>query len=403
MYTSVRANHGPFRDGIKFKRVQQLSASSTLPSTMAKDSVFKGTDILLGEISRVGIQHNSKCSVVQENTYFSTSYDLGPTRIVVPGKRHNHKIPPHNLNQSTASPAHWTPPELPIAIPLDGPPTDPRTILPACPLDPLLRAVRITSPDFDLKALDLISDRRNLRALLDFVDGRSQGERIDAEIIGGTVLFFLGWSGRGYGHSSISYGINFEKRFTSALSEGTIQHNRVINYTLGGLKMMVKYQVDACIASEGSTISNTSNLTYSTTPTGLQVIKFGTLVPPETIIEIKTLRSGGRNSPIRPQTMAQLWFSKTPIVFAGYHDGTGHFSSVEEINVESAGLLGRWEMKHRASLQKVVKVIELVKAHLLSSPVKRQAIVLTKERLQFYSVVDSYELGLPTDLRANWA
>ncbi|KAF9462705.1 hypothetical protein BDZ94DRAFT_1309409 [Collybia nuda] len=130
-------------------------------------------------------------------------------------------------------PPRWTPPELPVMISLDTPPIKPQTILLACPPDPLLRVARATRPGLNLRALDFISDRRNLRVLLDFVEGGNRGEHIDTETIGGADLFFLSWPGPGYGHPSASYGINFEKCFTSALSEITVQHNRVINYTLG--------------------------------------------------------------------------------------------------------------------------------------------------------------------------
>ena len=111
----------------------------------------------------------------------------------------------------------------------------------------MLRAVDYTCSELTMKEFDFVTDRKNLRALLDFVQrgGSEAGHRIDVELVGDeTVLFFLGWSGRDYG-SARSYGINFERAFTSTLSEGTIQHNRVVTYTLGGLNMMVKYQADA--------------------------------------------------------------------------------------------------------------------------------------------------------------
>lgn len=70
----------------------------------------------------------------------------------------------------------------------------------------------------------------------------------------GTVLFFLEWSSRAYGGFK-SYGITFERAFTGKLSEGTIQHGRVVTYSLGGLHMMVKYQVDAHLSPAESVTS----------------------------------------------------------------------------------------------------------------------------------------------------
>jgi hypothetical protein len=278
----------------------------------------------------------------------------------------------------------------------------------------MLRAVEHTCPQLNLEEFDLITDRKNLRALLDFVQkgGSEAGHRIDAEVIGdGTVLFFLGWSGRGYG-SSKSYGVNFERAFTGPLSEGTIQHNRVVAYTLGSLNMMIKYQVDAYLGPVELAVSaispNAHSRSSTIAPTGLRVISCDTtVVAPESVLEIKTIRSGQRL--LKPQTMVQMWFSRTPILVAGWHDGEGQFTSVEEVNVMESGALGDWEVKHTKHLQKMLKLVEMIKEHLTTSPVKRQAIVLKKNSskleqpvVEFYNLVDSYELGLPHDLRAKW-
>ncbi|RDB22224.1 hypothetical protein Hypma_010763 [Hypsizygus marmoreus] len=269
--------------------------------------------------------------------------------------------------------------------------------------------MQITAPGLDLNEFDLITDRKNLRALYNFVkSGKKQWgrHRIDAEIVNGTVLFYLGWSGSGYGYYQ-SYGMKFEKKFTTPLSKGTIQHCRVIEYGLGGLKMMVKYQVDACL-NDGRNLSMiTSQAESSTgmTSTGFRITHSGTIVAPHNIVEIKTISTGYR--PDHPRTLTQLWFSRTPILMAGYHDRNGRFSSVEKIDVEATGALDQWEEQNTETLQKIIRLLEMVKTQLLSSPIKRQAIVLTNLRsydcVEFYSLSDDYEMGLPDDLRRKWA
>jgi len=163
----------------------------------------------------------------------------------------------------------------------------------------------------------------------------SGSHRIDAEIVGDTLLFYLGWVSGGYGHRENSYGMSFEKAFTGPLAEGTIAHRRVISYTFGGLKTLVKYQVDACINTMASDPVPTTFAPMLISPSGLQIMEHGTMIPLEHVIEIKTLGEGYR--PMIPRTMAQLWFSHTPVIMAGYHDGRGRFSSVEKIDVMESG------------------------------------------------------------------
>jgi hypothetical protein len=319
----------------------------------------------------------------------------------------------------TASPPLWTPQELPLVLPLDEPAVDPQKILQDCPMDAMLRAMNQTCPQINMKEFELISDRKNLRALFDFVRNKiaKAGHRIDAEVIGGTVLFYQGWSGNGYWNSK-SYGMNFERAFTSDLSEGTIQHNRVVTYSLGGFNMMVKYQADGYLGPAKSISMTASDdvLTHSSTiaSTGLRVIHRdpALVAAPESILEIKTIRqiSRQRRQLLNSKTMAQMWFSQTPILVAGWHDGNGWFSEVEKVNVMESGVLGNWEVRHREDLQKLLKLVEMIKEHLMASPIKRQAIVLRRGRskdeqpvVEFYSVMDSYGLGLPHDLRAKWA
>ena len=280
----------------------------------------------------------------------------------------------------------------------------------------MLRAVDLTCPELAMKEFDLITDRKNLRALLDFVQrgGSKAGHRIDAELVGDeTVLFFLGWSGRGYSGSR-SYGVNFERAFTSTLSKGTIQHNRVVTYTLGNLNMMVKYQADAYIGrAELPAVSATTHNKHAPSstiaPTGLRVITCdNTMVAPESILEIKTICAG--QPLLKSQTLGQMWFARTPILVAGRHHGEGQFMAIEANDIMQSGALGDWELRNKEYLQKMIKLAEMIKEHLASSTVKRQAIVLKRDRsnhglpvVEFYGLVDSYDLGLPHDLRAKWA
>ncbi|KAG5642925.1 hypothetical protein DXG03_001876 [Asterophora parasitica] len=361
---------------------------------MPQDSVYKGTSELLHEFAITDILPDRNCSVTPQDAFHPTSYDLGPDRVVAPG-----------------APPVWRPQHLPIVIPADEPAADPRNVLSSCPLDALLRALKITSPDLSLDQFDLVTDRKNLRALLSFFRPQNQeSHRIDAELFQGTLLFYLGWSAWGYSDPQWNtYGVNFERRFTSPLSNGAIQHNRVIAYGFGGLNVMVKYQVDACLPASWKASPMVAVHEHSTpaftTPTGLHVIQSGRKVSSEKIVEIKTCRPNRKGLHwISPRSLPQLWFSQTPLLITGYHDGAGRFSSIMGINVMQSGALKQWEGEHTLALQKVVRLIEMIKEHLTRSPIKRQAIVLEKGGfVKFYSLDGVYDTGLPADLRQVWA
>lgn len=355
-----------------------------------RDTIYKGTERLIHMIDATNIEPDPHRSITPELPSFPATYNLGPNRVIIPG-----------------SPPKWLPQDLPISLPPDTPTIDPRLILPACPFDAMLRAVSIISPSLEMDSFDLLTDRKNLRALLNFVNGVKQSYRIDAELIRGTLLFYLGWSSYGYSNIPNSYGLSFERAFTTPTPEGTIQHNRVIAYGFGGLKVMMKYQVDACLeASEPGWNALDHHITTPfTTPTGLSIFQSGTLVSPDNVVEIKTAREQA-HSTIVPRTLAQLWFSQTPILITGYHDGNGRFSSMRKTNMLESGLLKKWEVKNTTSLQKVVRLIEMIKDHLVCSPIKQQAIVLESGKMgstvKFYSLDGYHQVGLPDDLRQMW-
>jgi len=378
---------------------------------MAEQSIdiLEGTKKkVLRRISVQAIHADETRSVSLENISFPTSFDLGPDRMIVPGE-----LVPICLisgharyTSNIGSPPIWTPQELPITFSPDPTPIDPRTILPDCPLEPMLRAIQITSPDLAIRDYDLITDRKNFRALFKFFTSGLGPHRIDAEIVGHTLLFYLGWAAKGYGYRESSYGASFGESFTGPLSEGTIHHRRVISYTFGGLKTLVKYQVDACINTTESDAVPTTFAPTLISPSGLQIMEHGTMIPPEHVIEIKTLREG--YLPTNPRTMAQSWFTHIPVIMTGYHDRRGCFTSVEKIDLLERGAHGSWEILNKAILQKVVRVIEMIKEHMASSTCKRQAIILQSRGSGQHGVLKFYELksdvtSLPNDLRKIWA
>ncbi|QDS75923.1 hypothetical protein FKW77_002906 [Venturia effusa] len=127
---------------------------------------------------------------------------------------------------------------------------------PNSPLEPLFRSLFAVKPDFDVSAVDLVSDRNNIRKLLKFVNARTKGLsakdkfEIKAEVVGDRTLLFTRvepkterWS-----NGTDNYGHNFE----AAITKDHIgkSHHRIVSYDLGGLKIINRFECDAYLIPE---------------------------------------------------------------------------------------------------------------------------------------------------------
>ncbi|RDH37136.1 hypothetical protein BDQ94DRAFT_183979 [Aspergillus welwitschiae] len=324
---------------------------------MPKIPLLKGLLLPIGEIPLDSIQPDPNISCTKKDLKTITSYNLLPKKeksMVVPG-----------------TPPIYKPPTTPLLIPADSGKyiLDPNShIFPKCSLEPLLRAISTSTststtpkPKLNLTTTDLITDRRNLRLLLSFVSANKKPFRINIEVIHSTVLFSTWTSSKtntnfvgkfeGYGHS-------FEKTstWTPRYIRGSIIHNRVVRYTLGGIHILLRYEVDACMPGKPHTPN--PNNTNQQSPTGIHIINSGTLVPPHRIIEIKT---GPVNKRLdNSKNLSQMWFSHTPILCTGQYQPDGTFLPARTQNMEKEGRLAQWERDNEEKIRKLVSVLERV-------------------------------------------
>lgn len=121
---------------------------------------------------------------------------------------------------------------------------------PWSPLEPLFRAVRATNPGYDFKSLDIVTDRRPIRHLLDFADGEAEEFKFRVDIVGKIALFtrmetatreiIPAGEYRGNRHT-------FEASYTKIpdYAQGSTSHYRVIRYRLGDLQLLIRSAFDA--------------------------------------------------------------------------------------------------------------------------------------------------------------
>ncbi|UDD59275.1 hypothetical protein AFCA_006696 [Aspergillus flavus] len=126
---------------------------------------------------------------------------------------------------------------------------------PESSLEPLFRSLYIENPLYNIRLVDLITDRNNIRKLLSFINPNLSKNGLEpftigVEVTNNTAIFcrmeaetcmFIGpHEFRGYGHE-------FEKAFTTTQVSASTGHYRIISYNLGDLKFIVRYETDAYV------------------------------------------------------------------------------------------------------------------------------------------------------------
>ncbi|CAH0050852.1 unnamed protein product [Clonostachys solani] len=284
------------------------------------------------------------------------------------------------------SPPSWTPSNYPQKVPQDCGfvyIAQNAARHPDSPLEPLFRSLFHTNPTFDISSVDVITDRNNIRKLLYFVNPKLNGYRpepftIKAEVVGKTIIFSRDEAAtyeiiephqfRGFGH-------NFEKLYTSPEIMGSTGHHRIISYSFGGLKFVVRHETDGYMktppspdASPRQTQDETSlsgmmsTLSVSPTTVGhaiagskLSMCHVGKEVPIESTLEIKT-RAMTRRLEIS-DVAVQLWVSQTPMLVRAYHNrGTFQKPEVEDITAE----IKAWESEHEQDLKMLGGLIQKI-------------------------------------------
>ncbi|KAI1772319.1 hypothetical protein F4818DRAFT_183195 [Hypoxylon cercidicola] len=299
---------------------------------------------------------------------------------------------------------------------------------PSSPLEPLFRALYTTNPSFDIRSIDVVSDRNNIRKLLSFINpGSSRNPleefTIEVEVTGKTALFsrtetktqeFIGLHEfRGFGHE-------FEKAYTTEKIEGSTGHHRIISYRFGDLEMIIRHETDGYLADKSMpvlpvnerepddlsstmaslSLSSSSRLPTITSPgSQLTIKKGGQVVPRESTLEIKTRVS---HKPLSFQEVAaQLWVSQTPKLVRAYHD-RGKFQVPVVKDVTDA--IKNWEKVNQGDLNRLAalirKIVNVVKECGGRGVVKYDPCA---DKLVVRKVVEGKVKMLPKDLYSKWA
>ncbi|KAH8993052.1 hypothetical protein EDB86DRAFT_1403817 [Lactarius hatsudake] len=289
-----------------------------------------------------------------ENVKYVASYnwvDTDKPTIVVPG-----------------SPAIWTGHAVPFTLqPDDGSVfVDQNSArLSEYPMLPLFAAAdaihgpKTTASPVDWPTVDVITDRNGLRKLLRWLNpspGREVRDfRIDIQLVGTKTLVLGRWEGRSREPpSGRTYGFGFEEA-TSRAAPGCPPsgHHRAITYDMLGVKMVVRFEVDACLPTATSSVpkttpasvddladalggmnikhrtpATTKTTTSSSSPV-IDIVRAGTQVPQEALVEVTSRSVYFLDQLDWNELYPQLALSQTPALHIGVHE-RGVFSQLHE-------------------------------------------------------------------------
>ena len=313
---------------------------------------------------------------------------------------------------------------------------------PWSPLEPMIRSVVVMRPDFDLKNLDIVTDRRPLRHLLDFVSGTAEDFEFGVEILGRTAVFTrmerrtreLIPAGKFQGYRRA-----FEEAYTKLRrsAEGSTSHHRIIGYRLGGLKLLVRSAVDAYLQDEvageeksatkdhcgqddlvnfmkaASLDTDAPSVKATPDAPGVTVVHGGENIAHSSVLEFTT-RSKYAKRPFDYQAKyPDLWLSQTPHYVVAFHQHVGTQCSRQpngqprlaefrniQMNRMTENKLRSWEEDNQTHIRKLVVVLEEIikESGAMDSP----CIVRfseARESLTISKIDPETFAGVPKDLR----
>lgn len=280
---------------------------------------------------------------------------------------------------------------------------------------------------------DVFACGSTLGNLLRFTRGIDRAFRFTVEVIGDTVFLMrrendpkeLIEGVRGFGHS-------FPEAYTTWPKEvkGSETHQRVVQYNLGGLQCLVRFECDGFLeqsstedklrvttphdpsslpcedvlsaALSKSTVTAPESISMDPLST-LKVLKIGAPVPQNAIFDLKT-RTGKYKKDINMDDITpQLWVKQVPNFIVAYHDGGGLFQS-HDIHIQDARpLIRTFEKNNAEAIQSLVtlleKIIDVAKAE---PSAMLEVYCPSNEELQIRKQFGDGVRALPRELHDRW-
>lgn len=254
-----------------------------------------------------------------------------------------------------------------------------------------MQAILAFNPSFETTSIDLFACGSTLGNLLRFINSPDKAFRFSVEVIGSSVFFLRKENDpkelipdvRGFGHTFPEANTTWEKEV-----KGSETHQRIIQYKLGNVKCLVRFECDGYIkdaaipktqtksqraqsiktdniSSEDDLIQSLSNtainqpLGKSTSSSEKLTIKYGgSPVPQSSIFDLKTKSIRAKRGIEMDHIYPLLWLKQIPNFISAYHNGFGLFENVRVQNVEKE--LQAWEANNINAIRRLSVLIDKI-------------------------------------------
>lgn len=257
----------------------------------------------------------------------------------------------------------------------------------------------------DWPKVDVITDRNGLRKLLRWLNPSPGKEvrdfRINVQLVGTKTLVLGRWEGRSREPpTGRSFGFGFEDATTRA-APGCPRsgHHRTITYDMLDLKMVVRFEVDACLSTStkssapktktasvddladalgGMAIKNRTSATTKTaspssSPPTINIVRAGTQVPQDSLIEVTSRSAYFLDQLDWNELYPQLALSQTPALHLGVHE-RGVFTKLHKWQVDGEPPAGTPTTAPDISAQRGETAVQIVRLARLLEEVQELAI-----------------------------
>ncbi|EKM48119.1 uncharacterized protein PHACADRAFT_203223 [Phanerochaete carnosa HHB-10118-sp] len=202
--------------------------------------------------------------------------------------------------------------------------------------------------------------------------------RIDVELAGPWTILFRRWEERDAVNSDGSgFGDSFERassRDALGHEQGILAgHHQIIAYDLSGIKIVLRYEVDAYRISEQPSIDTLTdqlsplNVGSGTSGTEQKVFELvdvrhiGFAVPQPLLVKIKSRSQLSKGRFHLKDAYLQLYLGQIPALCLGIHNGNGVFTSIDEIRLDSERCSAAKE-KVQPGLRKLRRLLEQIQS-----------------------------------------
>ncbi|KAF9012778.1 hypothetical protein BDZ89DRAFT_1077357 [Hymenopellis radicata] len=267
------------------------------------------------------------------------------------------------------------------------------------PAAPLLPILLVVPSSFDWTTVDYVMDRNSLRKLLGWIKGVKEGFRIDCEIIGHTILCSRWEERTRMAANRESYGVGLVERLTELAPgcEGSAEGNhRIVTYNMGGIMLVVRFEVDGCILDgEQTSIHADDGTAPSSESAEVTILHGGAVVPDSSIIEISSKKQGVPGS--WRKRYEQMFFAQTPTVYVGTHTN-GKFTLLTKKTMRELDYV---RQNMQPNLRQLCAAMTDIRNRLLAAQNTRGrvSLVCKDHELKLYEVVER-EASLPEKYNA---